>query len=192
MNVAEAVMAGIFCNGGGGGGGGNANIFTGTLAEWNALTPTEKASYTHVFTTDVINTLSGYGITDAYTKAEVDALLNTETATTLYDGTVPNAAYKATLVESILLYKRLYVLVYIDDSKDYTHVSEISVKALEDGYDFDVTANNGAHFFVNAEEGSVTTGFMAVDKTSSGKATDFTKMRINGLGNARVKIIGIK
>ncbi len=176
----------------GGGGGGNANIFTGTLAEWNVLSPAEKAGYTHVFTTDVINTLAGYGITDAYTKAEVNTLLSTETATTLYDGTVPNNAYKAALVESILLHKRLYVLLYEDDTKDYVHVSEISVKALEAGYDLDVAAGNGAHFFVNAEEGTVTTGFMAVDKTNDGKATDFTKVRINGLANARVKIIGIK
>lgn len=59
----------------GGGGSGNVNIFTGTLAEWNLLSPAQKASYTHLFTTDPVTTLAGYGITNAYTKDEVDALI---------------------------------------------------------------------------------------------------------------------
>lgn len=175
---------------GGGGGGGGAKIFTGTMSEWEALTPAEKSEYTHIMTTDVINTLAGYGITNAYTKAEVDALLDTETATTLYDGTVSGANATLQLLESIANFKRLDITVYDDDSTDFVHVTEIGTSVILDGYGA-ISGAKGVNFFVNTVEGSTPSGYMYVPITGN-RATDLTQIKAVYMNNLRVTITGVE
>lgn len=175
---------------GGGGGGGGTKIFTGTMSEWEELSPAEKAEYTHVFTTDVINTLAGYGITDAYTKAEVDALLDTETATTLYDGTVSGANATLQLLESIANFKRLDITIYDDDSTDFVHVTEIGIPVILRGYSA-ISGAKGVNFFLNTKEGGAGTAYMYINISGS-RETDFTQIKTYGLNNSRVTITGVE
>lgn len=177
-------------NGGGGGGGGDTKIFTGTMSEWEALTPDEKAEYTHLMTTDTITTLAGYGITDAYTKAEVDALINTETATTLYSGTISGTYALLQLTKSILNFKKLDICLYSDDSKDFVHVTSVPTSLLSSGYDVEPSNNKGVHFFVNMNE-PTGNGYMYIPVTGN-RTTDFTQIQTQSLNGFYAKITGVK